>query len=161
MQTIDEDVARALAAQRDGLTIAGIDSLPDSVAAALAGHRGGSLVLDNVESLSKSAATSLAAYGGWLNLAGVRDWGEGALEAIATHRGGLAVRVDGLSLAQSRVLAGHHGQLYIIGITSLHAEMARELIRHEGHVDLWKADGITPEAADVLRQHRHLRFPGR
>ena len=161
LQTIDVDVACALAAQRDGLTIAGIDSLSDGVAAALAGHRGGSLVLDDVESLSKSAATSLAAYGGWLNLAGVRDWGEGALEAIATHRGGLAVRVDGLSLAQSRVLAGHHGQLYIIGITSLHAEMARELIRHEGHVDLWKADGITPEAADVLRQHRHLRFPGR
>ena len=161
LQTIDEDVARALAAQRDGLTIAGIDSLPDSVAAALAGHRGGSLVLDNVESLSKSAATSLAAYGGWLNLAGVRDWGEGALEVIASHRGGLAVRVDGLSLSQSRVLAGHHGQLYIIGITSLDAEMARELIRHDGHVDLWKADGITPEAAGVLRQHRHLRFPGR
>ena len=161
LQTIDVDVACALAAQRDGLTIAGIDSLSDGVAAALAGHRGGSLVLDNVESLSKSAATSLAAYGGWLNLAGVRDWGEGALEVIASHRGGLAVRVDGLSLSQSRVLAGHHGQLYIIGITSLDAEMARELIRHDGHVDLWKADGITPEAAGVLRQHRHLRFPGR
>ena len=161
LQTIDVDVARALAAQRDGLTIAGIDSLSDAVAAALAGHRGGSLVLDDVESLSKSAATSLAAYGGWLNLAGVRDWGEGALEVIASHRGGLAVRVDGLSLSQSRVLAGHHGQLYIIGITSLDAEMARELIRHDGHVDLWKADGITPEAAGVLRQHRHLRFPGR
>ena len=161
LQTIDVDVACALAAQRDGLTIAGIDSLSDGVAAALAGHRGGSLVLDDVESLSKSAATSLAAYGGWLNLAGVRDWGEGALEVIASHRGGLAVRVDGLSLSQSRVLAGHHGQLYIIGITSLDAEMARELIRHDGHVDLWKADGITPEAAGVLRQHRHLRFPGR
>jgi predicted Ser/Thr protein kinase len=161
LQTIDVDVARALAAQRDGLTIAGIDFLSDDVAAALAGHRGGSLVLDDVESLSKSAATSLAAYGGWLNLAGVRHWGEGALEVIASHRGGLAVRVDGLSLAQSRVLAGHHGQLYIIGITSLDAEMARVLIRHDGHVDLWKADGITPEAADVLRQHPRLRFPGR
>lgn len=161
LQTIDVDVARALATQRDGLTIAGIASLSDGVAAAIADHRGRSLILDDVESLSKTAATSLAAYGGWLNLAGVHDWGEGALEAIASHRGGLAVRVDGLSLSQSRVLGGHHGPLYLIGINSLDADMARELIRHDGQVDLWKADGITPEAADVLRQHLHLRFPGR
>lgn len=161
LQSLDVDVARALAAQRDGLTIAGIRSLSDDVAAAIAGHRGGSLILDDVESLSEAAAAGLAGYGGWLNLAGVRDWGDGALEAIASHRGGLAIRVEGLSLRQARVLAGHHGQLYIIGIDGIDAAIARELVRHDGPLDLWKADGITPDAADLLRQHPRLRFPGR
>lgn len=161
LQTMDVDVARALAAQRDGLTIAGIRSLPDPVFAAIARHRGGSLILDDVQSLSQTAAASLAGYGGWLNLAGVRDWGEGALEAIASHRGGMAIRVEGLSLGQARVLAGHYGQLYIIGIDGIDAAIARELVRHDGPLDLWKADGITPDAADLLRQHPQLRFPGR
>ena len=161
LREIDVDVARALAAQRDGLSIAGIRSLRDDVAAAIAGHRGGSLVLDDVESLSQAAAVSLAGYGGWLNLAGIDDWAPGALEAIVRHKGGLAIRVAGLSPEQARTLAEHRGPLYVIGIDGLDAAVAGELVRHDGPVDLWKAEGITPEAEVVLRQHARLRFPGR
>jgi len=158
---IDADVATGLAMHRDGLAIAGIQFLADDVAAELAKTRGGSLNLDPVKRLSRTACESLARYSGWLNMNGVDPWPEGGLEAIAAHEGGLSITVDGLTVEQARILGRHTGHLYVLGITALEEDAARELVQHTGRLDLWNARGITPEAESILSQSRDIVFPGR
>jgi hypothetical protein len=158
--TLDREVARLLAAHVDGLAIGGIPELTEDVADELARYRGDVLNLDGFERLSAVACRRLVDYRGWLNMNGVKEWPSGGLEAIVRHRGGLSLRVAGLSTEQARVLATHRGELYVLGVESLDEAAAREIVRHEGTVHLWKADGITPAAAAVLRQRKAIRFPG-
>ena len=161
LEEIDLEVAQALAEHRDGLAIMGIRSLTDDLAAALAKCRGGSLILDGVESFSTAASVSLASYSGWLNLNGPRQWPEGGLEAIVAHEGGLSIGLAGISPEQARIIARHRGPLYVLGVVEIDEEAARQLATHEGPIDLWRANGITPAAAAVLRQRDDIRFPGR
>lgn len=161
LEEIDAEVARALATHQDGLAIAGIRFLADDVAAELAKTRGGSLNLDPVKRLSKTACESLARYSGWLNMNGVDPWPEGGLAAIAAHQGGLSITIDGLTTEQARILGRHSGHLYVLGITALEEDAARELVQHTGPLELWNARGITPEAEAILRQRRDIVFPGR
>lgn len=161
LEEIDADVARALARHGDGLSIAGIRFLADDVAAELAKTRGGSLNLDPVKQLSRVACESLARYSGWLNMNGVDPWPDGGLEAIAAHEGGLSITVAGLTVEQARILGRHTGHLYVLGITALEEDAARELVQHTGRLDLSLAQGITPEAEAILRQRRDIFFPGK
>jgi hypothetical protein len=159
VESIDADVARALAQRHDHLTIAGPMSISGEIAAALGSYRGQVLVLDSLEEISPTVAASLAGIPGWLNLNGIRRWKAGALEAIAGHEGGMCLRVPDMTVEQAALLGKHHGFLYLTGITHLDVARARELVKHELGLDLTEARGITPQAAALLRSRpKTIRF---
>jgi hypothetical protein len=159
IESIDADVARALAQRHDHLTIAGPMSISGEIAAALGSYRGQVLVLDSLEEISPTVAASLAGIPGWLNLNGIRRWKAGALEAIAGHEGGMCLRVPDMTVEQAALLGKHHGFLYLTGITHLDVARARELVKHELGLDLTEARGITPQAAALLRSRpKTIRF---
>jgi hypothetical protein len=80
---------------------------------------------------------------------------------MVKHEGGLSIWVAGLTPEQADLLATHRGHLYVLGVESIDESVARTLLRHQGRLDLWRASGITPAAAEILRQRPDIIFPGR
>jgi len=114
------EVAQNLAGA-PSLSLRGIHSLPDDIAAALAEHKD-ELELSGLTELSDAAAESLGKHQGTsLDLDGLTELSDVAAESISLHRGKLSLDgLSGLSSAAAKSFGRFQGsELCLNGITSL------------------------------------------
>jgi hypothetical protein len=135
-----------------------LDSVPtltDAAAAALARHRGGTLSLNGLKTLSDAAAAALAGREGRLSLNGLTMLSSGAAKALAAHKGDWLF-LDGLTTLTddaAKSLAQHRGVVSLIGLTTLTADALRSLKADPRivHSDKFRTAAIPvkPVTADV------------
>ena len=89
LKQLEPAVAVSLAAHQGVLVLNELTELSPEAAAALARRKGGSLILNGLDRLSRETAAALAAYDGEIALRGLNDLSPEAATALAAHRGRL------------------------------------------------------------------------
>jgi hypothetical protein len=127
------------------LSLNGLTTLSEEAAVALSQHKGSSLSLNGLTTLSEEAAVALSQHKGRsLSLNGLTTLSDEAAVAIGQHKGSLSL--DGLTrLSKAAVmgLAEHKSWLSLKGLTTLSAEMAQDL----AGIEKW--DGNLPNVTTI------------
>jgi hypothetical protein len=155
------EVAQNLAGA-PSLSLRGIHSLPDDVAAALAEHKD-ELELGGLTELSDAAAESLGKHQGTsLDLDGLTELSDVASEGISLHRGKLSLGgLSGLSSAAAKSFGRFQGsELCLNSLTSLSESAAESIGKHErkGEISLQGLENLSDSAAIAL-DNKSLQLP--
>ena len=163
--TISKERAAELASYSKPLMLDGLTTISDAVATELAKHRGASLSLNGVKSLTDNSASQLATYPNHLSVDALTELPDrsGHLALVAK----LSEQKEPLKLNHIRVLsdraasklAEHQAELSLNGLTTLddvpgHIALARKLARQVGQIELNNVQSISENAMAELAKHK-------
>jgi hypothetical protein len=145
--------ARVLAEKHKGsLLLDGLESLPNSVAAALSGHDG-SVSLRGLSHISLAAAQSLASIRGSLSLGGLKKLGPRLAIVLADLPGSLMLDgVEELSPGVARRLQKHTGMLSMNGLSEISIETAKILAEKPNQKRLVRCGGSVAAVQNLLEK---------
>jgi len=147
VRTLTADVAKQLAQYKGPLVLPAVSELSDETAEVLGSHRGISLYLSGVTSLSESAAAALAKHTPFtprpvVDISGLTAW---------EHRLSLSGLVS-LTPAQAAALSRYYGWLDLSGVRELTPAASKALGEHRGGLDLSGIEELSPDSAAGLVQ---------
>lgn len=164
LESLSLPIARQLARSRSSLHLRAVSRLDIPTATALANHRGETLALDGLTSLTDEMAATLARHQGeGLSLDGISRIEPSIAAVLAEYRGRLALNgLSSLTPAVATQLADHRGNaLSLAGIRQLAPETAMALAGYEGDLYLEGLDDLTGELARAFHDFTgklQLRF---
>jgi hypothetical protein len=136
LREILPEVAEALSAHQDSLSLPELQEITPTAAGALAKHGGSSLSL-GLKDLSPEVAEALSAYQGSLALLGLMEVAPRTAAALAKHRGpSLWLGLVELSPEVAEALSSYEGDLRLSQLKAMSAEVAKKLAPHKGTLDL-------------------------
>ena len=153
LKKLSPQTARLLGENHHGsLLLDGLESLPESVAAALALHDGG-VSLRRVRHLSLSAAKSLATVRGFVSLGGLKRLGPRLAAELAGCTGNLMLDgVEELTPGVARKLQKHTGMLSMNGLSEISIETAKILAKKPNQKRLVRCGGSIAAVQFLLRE---------
>jgi hypothetical protein len=173
-------VARALVPFKGNMSLGGLTSLPEELAAVLGSRAIGnthldglttidpasarkfdshrhSLYFNGVKSMSDETAAAFESYrGSSLVLANLSDISDKGVISLARHNKGnvLVLGITTLSPEAAAVLAQRKGKIKLRSLTSLSDEAAKNLVQTDAELTLTKLTEISAEAAELLRSKK-------
>ncbi|MCS5642753.1 MAG: hypothetical protein NZ807_05755, partial [Dehalococcoidia bacterium] len=154
IQSLPEDIAATFTEHKEELNLGGLTELSDVAAESLGKHQGHSLILDGLKELSDAAAESLGKHqGSSLNLNGLQELSDAAAKCLGKHHG-KSLNLNGLkylSDAASASLTGHSGKLWLDGLSGLSDAAALSFSRYQGRkLSLNGLTSLSDSAAENL-----------
>jgi hypothetical protein len=163
LTSLSAEAAEGLAAHDGALYLSGLKSLSTAAARNLASHKE-LLHLDGLETLADDTARALAKHKGGLMLDGLTTVSDAALQALSRYQGWILSlnSLPALSVKAAAALSGckadpeYIGGLSLGGLTTISADIAQALGRHEGRLFLGGLVELSDIAAQHLAKHKGL-----
>ena len=149
------DVARALVPFKNHMSLDGLTSLPEELAAVLGSRAIGNTSLNGLRTLEPASASKFDSHRGSLTFYGVKSMPDETAAAFESYRGSSLVLTVLADISDKGVisLARHKGDVLVLGITTLSPEAAAVLGQRKGKIKLRSLTSLSDEAAKNLVQH--------
>lgn len=161
IRSLTPELADELATREHDLDLDRVTSITAEVARALAKHVGCRLSLSGLTTLPDNVAAALSRYDGNLYLDGLVSLSSGAAKALAKHKGGI-LSLDGLtdlSEMEAEAFAKHRGTLRLGSLTALSDPQAQSLSNHKGQVVFSRLSAVSDKGRALLRTNPGIALP--
>ena len=161
VQTITPEIARALAPEKKGGTLAlGLTTITPEVATALAAHSRRMLALEGLDKISVEVARELAQFRGKLTLNGLPTLSREIAIELAKHNSKLTLfGLTEISDEAAEALSHHGSTMLLNGLTKLTSAslIATMLKSDDGFLKLTKVQTISDDVAKVIAKYEGKR----
>jgi hypothetical protein len=155
LERLTPEIAAILAPRIGHIALPAIKSLDERTAAALAAHAGDAIDLEGLTELTPEVAAALATSSETLAFRALTSLPVEAARALAPHQGLLVLHVhEDVGPDSLAALAAHAGDLCLLDLTSLSAELGTLLASAPSGLSLPSVHAIDPEAARAMLDRR-------